>query len=448
MERSSTTTAPKDAAVVILIRQDTDPNNPEVFWVKRSDKLAFLGGFHAFPGGQIDADDAAVTVQNAPNPETAAMISGAARELFEELGVLVARGGETLTKGQRASLLDDLESHRMSWSALLDHYHLHLDADDFTYVGRWVTPPFNARRFDTWFFLAKCPAKQEPNVIAGELAEGEWLPAREVKTTARFSQFAVAAAKMARSDSGLDTAGVPSDRVKVAIGTSLNGHIDVAQPNYEAFLRGSQISPWAALEFPAHAATAHVAIHAGATGQTTTFATACAAGLDAIGWAAEQIASGSATVVVAGAAEAPLSEFMLRVFHSVGVLSKWQGPPEEASRPFDMWRSGLVLAEGAAVVTVESQELARTRRAPVYAKILGASSANEGTHLRKVDETGDAVAQAIEGALRNADLAPRDVDLICAHGNSMQDYDAAETAGIKRVFGSHAWNMPVSSPNP
>jgi len=97
-------------------------------------------------------------------------------------------------------------------------------------------------------------------------------------------------------------------------------------------------------------------------------------------------------------------------------------------------------------VTVESQESAQARRVPVYARILGASSANEGAHLRKVDETGEAVAQAIQGALRNADLAPRDIDVICAHGNSMQDYDAAETAGIKRVFGSHAWNMPVSSP--
>src|SRR5678815_876446 len=126
MERSSTSTAPKDAAAVILIRQDTDPNNPEVFWVKRSDKLAFLGGFHAFPGGQIDADDASVDVRNAPNPETAAMISGAARELFEELGVLVARGGDALTTGQRASLLDDLESGRMSWPALLKHYELSL----------------------------------------------------------------------------------------------------------------------------------------------------------------------------------------------------------------------------------------------------------------------------------------------------------------------------------
>jgi len=170
---------PKDAAAIILLRQNTDPSNPEVFWVKRSDKLAFLGGFHAFPGGQIDADDAEVDVRNAPNPQTAAMISGAARELFEELGVLVVRGGETLTKGQRVSLLDDLEAGRIRWSALLKHYELHLDANDFTYTGRWVTPPFNLRRFDTWFFLVNCPPKQEPNVIAGELTSGEWLTARD-----------------------------------------------------------------------------------------------------------------------------------------------------------------------------------------------------------------------------------------------------------------------------
>jgi endoribonuclease LACTB2 len=169
---------PKDAAAIILLRADTDPANPEVFWVKRSDKLAFLGGFHAFPGGQIDAEDAEVEVRNAPNSQTATMISGAARELFEELGVLVVRGGETLTKGQRLSLLDDLESKRMSWPALLKHYELYLDANDFTYAGRWVTPPFNARRFDTWFFLVNCPPKQEPNVVAGELASGEWLTAR------------------------------------------------------------------------------------------------------------------------------------------------------------------------------------------------------------------------------------------------------------------------------
>ncbi|HVI71835.1 MAG TPA: MBL fold metallo-hydrolase, partial [Pyrinomonadaceae bacterium] len=81
--------------------------------------------------------------------------------------------------GQRVSLLDDLESGRTTWSALLKHYELYLDARDFTFVGRWVTPPFNVRRFDTWFFLVTCPPKQEPNVIAGELASGEWLTARD-----------------------------------------------------------------------------------------------------------------------------------------------------------------------------------------------------------------------------------------------------------------------------
>jgi ribonuclease/clavin/mitogillin len=170
---------PKDAAAVILLRYDTDPNNPEVFWIKRSDKLAFLGGFHAFAGGQLDEVDAEVTVANSPDAETSTMISGAARELFEELGVLAVRGGEVLTKGQRASLLDDLESGRMSWPKLLEHYELHLDASDFTYVGHWITPPFSPRRFNTWFFLVTCPEKQEPAAISGEHASGEWISAKE-----------------------------------------------------------------------------------------------------------------------------------------------------------------------------------------------------------------------------------------------------------------------------
>ena len=169
---------PKDAAAVILLRQDTDPDNPEVFWVQRSEKLAFLGSFHAFPGGQIDATDAEADVRNAPNPETAAMISGAARELFEELGVLVVRGGELLTKGQRLSLLDDLNSGRMSWPQLLQHYELQLDLTDFTFVGRWVTPPFSPRRFNTWFFLVNCPDKQNPEAISTEHASGEWISAK------------------------------------------------------------------------------------------------------------------------------------------------------------------------------------------------------------------------------------------------------------------------------
>ena len=173
---------PKDAAAVILLRHDGEAAPAQVFWVRRSEKLAFLGGFHAFPGGQRDASDAETRVANCVDASLAAMISCAARELFEELGVLVARGAQTLTRGQRASLLDDLVSGRMSFPKLLAHYGLHLDASDWTFVGRWVTPPFSPRRFDTWFFMADCPRRQEPRVSSGEdgeLESGEWTTAEE-----------------------------------------------------------------------------------------------------------------------------------------------------------------------------------------------------------------------------------------------------------------------------
>ena len=172
---------PKDAAAIILLRAGAeDAPDPQVFWVRRSERMAFLGGFHAFPGGQREATDAETGVVNCEAEDAGVMIACAARELFEELGVLVARGADTLTSGQRASLLDDLESERMSFPALLNHYGLHLDARDFTFVGRWVTPPFSPRRFDTWFFLVNCPAKQEPHVTPdAELESGEWVTASE-----------------------------------------------------------------------------------------------------------------------------------------------------------------------------------------------------------------------------------------------------------------------------
>ena len=173
-----TSTTPKDAAAVILLRHQTNPKNPEVFLVKRSEKLQFLGGYHAFPGGQFDATDAEARVENCEDAATRTAISCAARELFEETQVLVARGGDALTKGQRESLFDDLQSGRMTWPALLNHYELYLDANDFTFVGRWVTPPFAARRFDTLFFLVNCPPKQNPQIGEdAELESGDWIAA-------------------------------------------------------------------------------------------------------------------------------------------------------------------------------------------------------------------------------------------------------------------------------
>ena len=174
---------PKTASAVILWRGA--PEEPEIFWARRSERLAFLGGFYAFAGGQREASDAETLVDNyhaedyPDAPDAEAMIACAARELFEETGVLIARGSHRLTKGQRASLLDELESGRMTFPRLLEHFGLRLDARDFTFAGRWVTPPFSPRRFDTLFFLAQCPAKQETNLRdAGELEAGEWVKAK------------------------------------------------------------------------------------------------------------------------------------------------------------------------------------------------------------------------------------------------------------------------------
>jgi 3-oxoacyl-[acyl-carrier-protein] synthase II len=297
----------------------------------------------------------------------------------------------------------------------------------------------------TLFDASKLPPECQ---IVGEVADfnvKEWLPGAAGRMAGRFSQFAVAAAKMARDDAKLESAQIPPERIKVSIGTSMNGLADVHQPNFETFLDRGFVSPWACLEYPAHAATSHVAIESHARGQAASFATACAAGLDAIAWAAHEIERGRARAVIAGGTDAPLSQCTVMALHAVGVLPKWEGPPDEASRPFDRLRDGLVIAEGAAVVVVEDEESARSRGAHIYAYIDGSGTSSEGAHLRKIDQSGDAGGQAMRLALQSAGMEPSNIDYVAAHGNSMRDYDTAETNSIKQVFGSHAWNMPVSS---
>jgi 3-oxoacyl-(acyl-carrier-protein) synthase len=261
----------------------------------------------------------------------------------------------------------------------------------------------------------------------------------------RFSQFAVATCRMAVGEARLHESDIPPDRIKVSFGSSASGVVHVQEPTFSAFLRGEKVVPWTALEYSAHAATSHVSAEAGALGHPTSFATACCAGIDAVAWAADQVDRGQAAAVVAGATDTPLSPYLLTAFHSSGTLSTWDGPPEEASRPFDHRRSGIVLAEGAATVIVEDCANACARGVPIYATILGFGSSSEGGELRSVDESGEAAGRAMAMAIRNAGLSPADIDYICAHGNSMVNYDIAETAGIKLAFGKQAGSVPVSS---
>jgi 3-oxoacyl-[acyl-carrier-protein] synthase II len=250
---------------------------------------------------------------------------------------------------------------------------------------------------------------------------------------------------MALSDSGLDAESRSLDGAKVVFGTSMSGLVDVQQPTFVSFLQGERVVPWVPHEYPGHAAASHVAHSIGARGQTTTIGTLCSAGMDAVGWAAEQVWRGQATIVIAGGAETPLSDFTMSAFYSAGVLSRWRGEPERASRPFDALRSGLVIGEGAAAVVIEEEAHARARGARIYAVIGGYESASEGGHLHRTDMTGETASGAMRAVLEQSELGPEDIDYFCAHGNAMVDYDVAETMAVKRTFGRSAYNFPVSS---
>ncbi len=167
------TAEPRDAAAVILTRGD------EICWARRSLKLSFLGGWHAFPGGKLEKSDAETAVENCADAELAALIACAARECFEETGVLLARGVDKMTKGQRASLHDDLMSGRMTFAEILTHWELRIDRNNFIFVGTWTTPAFSPVRFKTRFFLVDCPPKQEPYPASSELETVEFIRAKD-----------------------------------------------------------------------------------------------------------------------------------------------------------------------------------------------------------------------------------------------------------------------------
>jgi endoribonuclease LACTB2 len=162
---------PKDASAIILLNQDFS----KVLWAQRNPKISFLGGFHAFPGGKTDEIDAQIAVRNCLDKDLEKFIVCAVRELFEEVGVLLVQGGEKLTKGQRASLHDDLISGRSTFGEILTDWGLWIDARDFFYTGHWTTPKFSPVRFKTRFFIAVCPPRQTPYEAITEMQNIEFI---------------------------------------------------------------------------------------------------------------------------------------------------------------------------------------------------------------------------------------------------------------------------------
>jgi 3-oxoacyl-[acyl-carrier-protein] synthase II len=297
--------------------------------------------------------------------------------------------------------------------------------------------------------ITRFDARAYPCQIAGEVNDFQptsYIDPSKAKRMSRVSQLAVTAAKMALDDSGLRVTPENARKIGVCFGTSA-GKGEIFEADHLPFLQKGVrgIHPLAHAEFLPHSVSSHVAMELGASGVCGSVSTGCTAALDALYWGYLQICSGRATAMVVGGAEALLSPFAFGAVCAAGVLSKRNEAPQEASRPFELHRDGLVLSEGAGAVVLEPLEQAEERNARIYAEALGYATVRDGRELIGCDLSGAGMVRVIETALYQSRLPKHRIDYINAHGVGLRDYDTAETNAIKAVFADHAYNMPVSS---
>lgn len=266
----------------------------------------------------------------------------------------------------------------------------------------------------------------------------------------RFIHFAVAAATEAIDDAKLDFEAMSAeqrDRVGVVINTGGGGMEQVIDGAYTIRDKGpGQVSPFAIPALSGSMGAAQVSMKYGLTGPVITQVAACASGVIAFLDALRLIGMGECDVVVAGGSEAPLLPVSFAALANMGALSKRNDDPAGASRPFDRTRDGFVFGEGAGILVIESAQHALDRGAPILAEIVGAALTADAYHISAPEPSGRGAAMAMTNAMRQAGLAPDEIDYIVAHGTSTPLNDATETRAIKRAFGDQAYRVPVSSP--
>ena len=288
-----------------------------------------------------------------------------------------------------------------------------------------------------------------PCKVAGEVQTfdpAQYINPREARRMARFSQMAVAAAALAIEDARLDIAALDSERMGVVMGNG-NGGFPTTEDNARTLFRrgGMRVSPYFIPMILPNMAAANVSRIFGLKGYTSTIITACAAGTQGIGEAAEAIRRGVADLILGGGCEAGICQLGLGGFNVIKALSRSDVPPDKASRPFDANRDGFVPSEGAAIFVLESLQHAQKRGAEPLAEIAGFGVSSDAFHAVQPDEDGAGAARAMRWAIADADMRPDDIDYINAHGTSTPKNDFVETLAIKKVFGDRAYQVPVSS---
>jgi len=284
--------------------------------------------------------------------------------------------------------------------------------------------------------------------FAGEVRDFDPLQFMErgdAKHMDRYCQFAVAAARMALDDSGLD---IPprSDRVGVLIGSGIGGTWTWENQNLVLRDKGPhRVSPYFIPMLIGDMASGQVSIMLGARGPNFAIVSACATSTHAIGEACEIIRRGDADAMIAGGSEAPLTPLGVAGFCSMRALSTRNDDPQRASRPFDKHRDGFVMAEGAGAVVLETEQSARERGARVYCEIIGYGMSADAYHVTAPAPSGEGGARAMASAIRKAGISPGDIDYVNAHGTSTPLNDQLETEALKQALGEAAYTVAISS---
>jgi len=270
--------------------------------------------------------------------------------------------------------------------------------------------------------------------------------AKEARHLDRFAQFAMAAAEAAVEDSGIDFRQLPPEQCGVFIGSGIGGLSEFETQHSTMIHKGpSRISPFTIPKLMVNAGSGQVSIRWGLQGPCSAIATACASAANAIGDAFNLIQSHDADVMITGGSEAAITHMGLGGFAAMRALSTRNDDPPRASRPFDRDRDGFVMGEGAGILILEAEEIARARGARIHAEVLGYGMSADGWHITAPDEQGRGAARAMKRCLADARLAGHAVDYVNAHGTSTPLGDLAETVAMKCVFGSHAPRLQISS---
>jgi 3-oxoacyl-[acyl-carrier-protein] synthase II len=288
-----------------------------------------------------------------------------------------------------------------------------------------------------------------PVKFGGEIKGFEvtkYVEQRESKRMDRFTQFAMAAAKQAINDSGLDFSKEEPFRVGAIVGTGIGGISEIEQQHIRLLNGGpKKVSPFCVPRLMGNAASGNIAIRYGLQGPNFSVVSACASGSHAIGEAFCNIICARSDIMIAGGTEAALTPVGLASFCAARSLSTRNDDPLAASRPFDKDRDGFVLSEGAGILVLEEESHAKARGAKIYAELLGYAATDDGYHITAPPPNGEGAAKTMELALIDGGVGKEETDYINAHGTGTELNDIAESAAIKTVLGDHAYKVAVNS---